>query len=240
MGMTTLILTDNAYAHETARELQETFGEIEIFQSPPGRLPGVPTLSIRSNVDAIVERYDLAISVHCRQLFPAELISRVRCLNVHPGYNPFNRGWYPSVFSLINGLPAGVTIHEMDNEIDHGPIVMQHQIPLEPWDTSGTAYKKVMQAERVMLRANYPLLRDGQYNSAPAAEGNYNSRDDYENLKRLDLSEVSTFGDFLNRLRALTHDDLKNAFFVDESGRRIFVRVSLEPDHETTATLESD
>src|SRR5690349_163732 len=66
---------------------------------------------------------DVVISLHSKQIFPPGLVSGARCVNVHPGLNPFNRGWTPHVFSLVNGLPAGATIHEIDAEIDHGAII---------------------------------------------------------------------------------------------------------------------
>lgn len=46
--------------------------------------------------------YDLFFSMHCKQIFPNELVLNHRCINIHPGYNPYNRGWYPHVFSIIN------------------------------------------------------------------------------------------------------------------------------------------
>jgi len=83
----------------------------------------------------IIEEHDLIISAHCKQLFPAPLVHARRCINIHPGLNPHNRGWYPQVFCMLNGLPLGATIHEIDDQLDHGPIIDQLEVPLYPWDT---------------------------------------------------------------------------------------------------------
>jgi methionyl-tRNA formyltransferase len=230
--MKTLILTDNAYALGVAAELQLTYGEIDVFQSPNGPLPDIPKLDVREQIQEIITTYNAVVSIHCKQLFPAELVNAVRCVNVHPGLNPYNRGWFPQVFSIINGLKAGVTIHEMDEQIDHGPIIAQKEYTIESWDTSGSAYAKIMGLERELILETFAAIRQGSYRAViPHIEGNINYKKDFNKLKFIDLEEEGKFRDFLNRLRALTHDDFRNAYFVDTSGRKVFVRVTLEPEN---------
>lgn len=228
----TLILTDNVHAHAVAVELQRRHPGIDVYQSQHGRLPGVERLNVVDQANDVVDRYDLLLSLHCKQKFPADLIERIRCVNVHPGLNPYNRGWYPQVFSLINGLPVGVTMHEIDEELDHGPIIAQQECKIEPWDTSGTVYARLMDIERELVLEHFGAVRDGSYQTTPPpVEGNLNYKKDFERLRQLDLAEEGTFGDLLNRLRALTHDEFRNAWFLDGSGRKVYVRVVLEPEH---------
>lgn len=233
----TLILTDNPYARDVARELKAKHGNIDIVQSPSGQLPETPWLNVKEKAAEIAANYQLVISIHCKQLFPSALVKAVRCVNVHPGFNPFNRGWYPQVFSIINGLKAGVTIHEMDEQLDHGPIIVQKEYTIEPWDTSGSAYAKIMALERELVLEHFVNIRDRKYTATkPASEGNLNLKREFENLRQIDLEECGTFGQFLNRLRALTHEPFNNAYFIDESGRKVFVRVTLQPDNQTRQT----
>ena len=230
--MKTLILTDNIHALAVATELQLLHGEIDVFQSPNGPLRDIPRLNVRERAPTLINEYDLVLSIHCKQMFPPLLVNSVRCVNVHPGFNPHNRGWFPQVFSIINGLRAGVTIHEIDEQLDHGPIIVQREYTIEPWDTSGSAYRKIMNLERELVIENFRTIRDGIYTATqPQTEGNVNYRKDFDALRKIDLGEQGTFQDFLNRLRALTHDDFRNAYFVDASGTRIFVRVTLEPEN---------
>lgn len=227
----TLILTDNPGALGVATELNKIHGGIEIYQSPNGRLKNVPRMNVKTSIQLLQESFDLIISVHCKQLFPAELVSSVRCINVHPGFNPFNRGWYPQVFSLINGLPCGVTIHEMDEQLDHGPIIVQRRYTVRSWDTSGSIYRGLMSLERDLLLEYFPVLRSGQYTTTlPECDGNLNLKRQFEDLCAIDLEEVASFRVLINRLRALTHDEFNNAYFIDESGTKVFVRVFLEPN----------
>jgi methionyl-tRNA formyltransferase len=96
----------------------------------------------------IIQKFDIVFSIHCQKIFPTILVEEVKCINLHPGYNPENKGWYPQVFSILNGKKFGATLHEMDSEIDGGPIIAQEQINIEFKDTSYTAYQKVLKLEK--------------------------------------------------------------------------------------------
>jgi methionyl-tRNA formyltransferase len=225
--MPSLILTDNAGLLPLARELARTRDDVTVFQSPGGSLGGLGELDVRGEVGDP----DLILSLHCRQIFPAELVERVRCVNVHPGLNPHNRGWFPHVFSLLNGRPAGVTIHVMDARLDHGPIIARREVPIEAWDDSGALYARILAAEAELLREWFPRLVAGDYAATPpAAEGALHTKRDWESLRELDLAAEGTLGRHLDLLRALSHEGYRNAWFRDAAGRRVFVRVVLEPE----------
>lgn len=225
----TLILTDNEHSSILANELKYIYKNIDIFQSPNGLLPEIAQLHIENKIEWIIKFYDLVISIHCKQIFPIELINGIRCINVHPGLNPYNRGWFPHVFSIINGLPSGVTIHEIDEKIDHGPIITQEEINIEECDTSESAYKKIIDLERKLLLNNFEKIKYGNYQVViPKEEGNINYKKDYEMLKYIDPKNKETFGEFINRLRALSHGDHKNAFFLSKDGKKIFLKIILE------------
>ncbi len=229
--MKTLILTDNQKSLDLARDLTAIYNEIDIFQSPNGLLPNISWMSVRDQVLEITQKYSLVISIHCKQIFPSELIKRVRCINVHPGFNPFNRGWFPHVFSIINGFRAGVTIHEMDEDIDHGPIIAQKEYKICSWDTSSSVYENIMALERELVLQKFSDIREGTYQAILAEdEGNINYKKDFENLMHLDLNEKASFQDFINRIRALTHGEYRNAYFIDETGRKVFGSIILEPE----------
>ena len=187
----------------------------------------ITPLKIKDHTAAIIDKYNLVISLHCKQLFPAELVRAVRCINIHPGLNPYNRGWFPQVFSILNGLPLGATIHEIDEEIDHGPIICQKKVPVEMWDTSLTAYNRVLDAEMELVENNLEPILEKTYQTTEGAEGNLNLKKDFNDLCELDLEDKDTFLNHINRLRALTHGDYSNAYFLDAEGKKIGVKIEL-------------
>ncbi len=190
-------------------------------------------LDVRANWRQIAADYDIVFSVHSKQLFPAELVEAVRCVNVHPGYNPYNRGCYPQMFSLINHMPVGCTLHLMDGKIDHGPILVQEKIQAHAWDTSLSLYQRIMDAETRLLVENFDgIVFDRLQPSAPADAGNLNLKKDFDALCRIDLMAPTTFGEAIDRFRALTHGDYNNGYFLDETGRKIYLRITLLPEQE--------
>ena len=177
------------------------------------------------------ETYDLVFSLHCKQIFPAALVQGVTCVNLHPGLNPHNRGWYPRVFSIINGKPVGATLHLMDEDVDHGAIIGQRPITIRSSDTSLDVYNRVVDAEKELLSEHLRSLVEGRFTASPALdEGNYNSIEDFKALCALQLDAQGTLRSHLDLLRALSHGNFKNGFFIDESGKKIFVRLSLEEE----------
>lgn len=234
-----LILTDNPVIREAMEtcfasqtKCKFTFRRSAVRASgavAPG-LHDLAELDVKREWEHIAADYDLLISAHCKQLFPPELVHAVRCVNLHPGFNPFNRGWYPQVFSIINKLPIGATIHEIDEELDHGQIIAQKRVDLLPSDTSETLYERVIAAELDLFATNFDSIITGTYvTTKPVAEGNVNLRSDYVKLCTIDMERVGTFREFYDLLRALTHRPHWNAFF-EENGRRIYLRIETKPD----------
>ena len=229
MNRKTLVITDNTYAKSLAEELNTLFGDVDIAQSQAGQLKEVSRIDVSQVARSVIEKYDLVISIHCKQMFPKHLIDSVRCINVHPGFNPYNRGWYPQVFSIIDGSASGVTIHEIDELLDHGKIIVQKKIELTEWDTSGSAYKKIMQAERQLLLEWFQRIRDEEYvASTPHSEGNLNLKKDFDGICEVQLDEIGPFRCFLDRLRALTHQNHRNAYFISKTGKKVFLSLQLE------------
>lgn len=65
-------------------------------------------------------------------------------LNIHPSLLPKYRGASPVQFALLNGEnKTGVTIIQMDEEMDHGPIITQENLTIAPNDTSESLTEKL-------------------------------------------------------------------------------------------------
>ncbi len=185
-------------------------------------------VDLREEWQHVIRDYDLILSLNCRQIFPADLVRARTCVNVHPGYNPFNRGWYPHVFSIMNGKRAGATLHVMDEKIDHGPIIARRAVSIEPWERSDDVYRKVVEAQFQLLEEHVEALYEGTFSAQPPEEeGNLNTKRDFAALRRIDLDERLSGREWIDRLRALSHPPYWNAWFEDGSGVRVYVRLDL-------------
>lgn len=233
------VFTDNSYIYEGFSALLPRFKEhtFDFFYSPWNRAfsprENFRPLRLKDQGRDFYESYDLFLSLHSKQLFPTELVENHLCINVHPGLNPFNRGWFPQVFSILNGLPCGVTIHKMDAELDHGPILWQEEVPLLASDTSKDIYDRILKKELELLENHLGDLLAGNYSLTPMPhEGNINYKADFDALCRIDRDEPATYGAVIDRLRALTHAPYENAYFIDDDGKKVYVGIILRKEDE--------
>lgn len=217
-----------------AREHLETSIELSCTPGAPDSvvaLPGMQRVNMRVDAARIAERYQLVISAHCKQLFPPEIHGVVECINIHPGFNPETRGWYPQVWAIAHGHRVGFTVHQIDDQLDHGKILHRQEVRAEAWDTSGSLYKKIVDAEIHWLDQNLKALLTGNYTTvAPEGEGNLFLKKDFDALCRIDMEEVGTFAQFYDRMRALSFDGYRNAYFIDPgSGKKVFLELRVQP-----------
>ena len=204
--MNVLVLSDNPLMLKVGKPIFERRQDVKYcFTDSDAKNP-------KLDHKHIVKEFDLVISLHCKKIFPKELYSKVRCVNIHPGYNPYNRGIYPHVWSIINKYPAGATIHEIDGTIDAGPIIARSEVIPSHNDTSQTLYYKVFVEELRLLRVHLDMIIDGTYQTFPCSfEGNYNSMEDFKKLCDIDPSKVGRFQEFYDLMRALSFGKFKNA-----------------------------
>ena len=233
------MIVDNQYIYEGIRNLVEEINlneKIDFFYSYHNAAfrkrycndDIFCPVSLKKCTEDFWKQYNVFFSFHCKQLFPDALVKNHRCINIHPGFNPYNRGWFPQVFSILNQQPIGVTIHEMDSEIDHGPIIYQEEVLIESYDTSYDVYQKILQKEMEMLRRNLYSLVKGEYNAVSVkAIGNINYKEDFNRLCKLKLDQVGTLGEHINLLRALTFEGYKNAYF-EEDNKKIYTSIKFE------------
>ena len=231
------VFTDNAYIYEGFTVLLPRFPEhtFDFFYSPWNAAfsprENFRPLRLQTQGRGFYDSYDLFLSLHSKQLFPDALVETRPCFNVHPGLNPHNRGWFPQVFSILNGLPCGVTIHKMDAQLDHGPIAWQEEVPQYPWDTSKDIYDRILAKELELLDRHLGDLLTGSYTLTPMeGEGNINYKADFDALCQIDRNEPATYGAVIDRLRALTHAPYENAWFLDEDGKKVYVGITLRKE----------
>lgn len=80
------------------------------------------------------------------QIIPKAIldIPKYSALNIHGSLLPKLRGASPIQFAILEGhKKTGVTIMIMDEFMDHGPILSQAEINIDPKETSETLYKKM-------------------------------------------------------------------------------------------------
>ena len=86
-----------------------------------------------------------------------------RLINLHPSLLPT----FPGAHAVRDALAAGAketgtTVHFIDNQVDHGPIIMQERVPIEADDTEETLHARIKEIEHEILPRAVRLLLEGK------------------------------------------------------------------------------
>lgn len=96
-----------------------------------------PILDISRAKDPLPElpEADIFIVASFGKILPQSVLDKPRygCLNVHPSLLPKYRGPSPIQNQILDNAEPGVTIIKMDEKMDHGPILAQKSVEIEPW-----------------------------------------------------------------------------------------------------------
>ena len=167
------------------------------------------------------------ISIHCHKIIQKKIIEKFECINFHPGYNPYNRGMFPQVFSIINRKDCGATIHKMTSKIDQGPIIERKKIIINNYDTSYEVYRKIIKLQKILIKKNIIQIINNKHKyKIISNKGNYNSIKKFKKLCKLNLKSKKTLSEHIDLLRALSHKGYKNAYYI-KNKKKIFVSLKI-------------
>lgn len=138
------------------------------------------------------QSFNTIITVYWPYIIPKEVLDLAELsVNFHPALLPRNRGWYPHVHNLIDGSPAGVTLHKLTTNADEGDIWAQKVVEVEPWDCAGDLYKKLQHEITKLFIETWPQIKY----SAIEAQPQDNSGASYHSKKKSNLwIESSSIG----------------------------------------------
>ena len=141
---------------------------IPAFAVPRRQYPEVKHFN--DALHATLEPFDLDLVLLLGFLSPFELRGRFegRAINVHPALVPAfsGTGFYgPRVHEAVleAGVQVtGVTVHFVDEQYDHGPIIVQEAVPVLDGDTPETLAARVQAVERRLVPEAVRLFAAGR------------------------------------------------------------------------------
>ncbi len=142
------------------------------------RAAGVPTAVLSHEDFASREEYDEAlverlraheVELVCLAGF-MRLLSPVfvrsfpgRILNVHPSLLPAFPGLHAQRQALEYGVKVtGATVHVVDEELDHGPILLQRAVPVLEGDDEGSLSARILEQEHRIYPEAIALVLEGK------------------------------------------------------------------------------
>ena len=95
---------------------------------------------------------------------------RHRILNIHPALLPAFPGSHAIRDALAWGVKVtGVTVHLVDEQVDHGPIILQEAVAIRPRDTEHTLLTRLHRVEHRLYPEAVRLMLEGRVRVAGRA-----------------------------------------------------------------------
>ncbi|MEY4474946.1 MAG: hypothetical protein RL248_713 [Pseudomonadota bacterium] len=116
---------------------------------------------------------DIIFSFYYRNMLSDEILSLAPRggFNLHGSLLPKYRGRAPINWALVNGeTETGVTLHQMVERADAGPVVGQHKVAISHADTALTLHAKMRDAAQELLVDLLPEIKSNSLNLMPQKE----------------------------------------------------------------------
>lgn len=170
-------------------------------------------------------------------LIPPEVLSLFTLpINLHMSHLPYNKGAFPNVWPILDGTPAGVTLHVMSEKFDDGPIIFQKEVEVTFRDTGESLYEKLVQASVELVKDSFLNIVNGNFSCKENRGGTYHSEKEFFSLLKLDLDKNYTAQELINLIRALTFPPFRN-LFCEHDGQNFFLELTIY--NETTHNVMS-
>lgn len=139
---------------------------------------------------------DLIVVAAYGKILPKEILDlpRYGCWNIHASLLPKYRGAAPIQWALINGeRETGITIMQMDEGLDTGPILLQKSLTIGEDETFGELYQRLAQLGAKALMEALELFKVGQLSPRPQPEDGVSYAPPIEKgMGRLDFSRPAS------------------------------------------------
>jgi phosphoribosylglycinamide formyltransferase-1 len=90
-----------------------------------------------------------------------------RILNIHPSLLPAFPGLEAQEQAFAYGVKvSGCTVHFVDEELDHGPIILQKTVPVLDTDDEHTLAARILEQEHIAYSEAIKIVLQGEYEIA--------------------------------------------------------------------------
>ncbi len=173
------------------------------------------------------QKFDVFIVASYGKIIPDEILNipKLGVLNVHPSLLPKYRGASPIESALLDGCEeTGVTIIKLDNDVDHGPILVQTAFTIDNRATAGTLEITCGQVGGELLTQVLSLYIEGDLipKEQEHAQATFCKKIEKE-MGAIKLSDNAH--DVRNKFRALTPWP-SIYFFQEHKGKNIRVKIN--------------
>lgn len=111
------------------------------------------------------KRADVALVIAYGRILPLDMLEAPRrgCMNLHASLLPKYRGAAPIQWSLVHGeRVTGITLTQMDEGLDSGPVFAQRSLEVSPNETAGELAVRLATLAAEVTRLDLPRAVSGE------------------------------------------------------------------------------
>ncbi|MBF0483383.1 MAG: phosphoribosylglycinamide formyltransferase [Candidatus Omnitrophica bacterium] len=172
-------IIDAVKAGNIKAELAMVFSDNrKAFALERAKVAGIPTLCLVRKDYATPQSYDRDIVIHLKDagidfivmagymklltpFFIKEFPNKI--INIHPSLLPSFKGMQGIKDAFTYGAKVtGVTVHFVDDKMDHGPIIAQETVKIEEGETLAGLEEKIHKVEHVIYPKAVALFAEGR------------------------------------------------------------------------------
>jgi len=173
---------------------------------------GIPTSDVeraRRDFDAVLAglQPDYLLSIYFDYILDDRFLTLPAkdAINLHPGYLPYNKGFYYYVWSVLDGTPAGVSLHRMTATVDNGDVIAQARVLVDPTDDGESLYRKHEDESIRLFKGTWASVLSGSYRVHRQRHGGTRHKlRETKGLLALNPHEPTTAMELIDRLRVTT------------------------------------
>jgi methionyl-tRNA formyltransferase len=119
------------------------------------------------------QNIDVIVSVAAPKIFREKLLKLPKkgCINMHSAKLPFYKGMMPVFWQMFYGEKTiGLTIHEMNDKLDEGKIILQKETAINPEESLDTLIKRTKKMMAYNLIEVLELCKKNKITYLPKSE----------------------------------------------------------------------
>ncbi len=186
--------------------------------------------------------YDLFVVASYGKIIPKEVfeLPKYKTLNIHPSLLPKLRGASPVATAILEDMKdTGVTIIQIDEKMDHGPIVAQREMQINEWPTREELEKTLAIAGAELLYDSITGWIDGSLEATPQEE----SKTTYTKMIKKEDAEIEIKDieekpyEIFRKILAY-HGWPKAHFYISKDNQKIKVNIESAKYENDSLTIE--
>lgn len=171
-----------------------------------------------------IKNLDFFIVFSYGKIIPKEIlgIPALGAINLHPSLLPKLRGPSPIKSAILKENETGLTIIKMDEEMDHGPIIVQKKIDVLEWPPYENDLETLLAHEGGKLLAS--IIPDWINNKIKETEQDHSKATFCQKIEKTDGELNLEDSPEINLRKIRAYHVWPGAHFFDKSNKRIIVR----------------